>query len=199
MAGLQFKETMKGGFALGENDFEAGEIKGRAQGEELAIHVTVDIADMEGFIADPNHLGGLSGSIDFPPFGQAIPAHSGVFNLFSPADQPLHKSMVYELAFTHEGKDYYLAGYKDVHDDPGFDLWSDTTTLFTHLHAGKDKDAPVIGAGILKLGVSELLDLLRSMSVSDADSGLDKMAVIGKFGKFFMGELWDTYAARVFA
>ncbi len=106
---------------------------------------------------------------------------------------------MYELGFVHQGKEYYLAGYKDVHDDPGFDLWSDTTTLYTRLYEGKDKTGVVAGAGILKLGVSDLLSLLKSMQVTGADSGLDKMQAVGKFGRFFMGQLWDTYAAKVFS
>lgn len=197
-AGLQFNETMKGGFAFAATEFETGKKQGNALGNELAIHVTVDIDDIDRFIDDPNHLGGLSGTVDFYPLGMGIKAQSGVFNLFSPADKPEHKQMVYELSFIHQGKDYYLAGYKDVHDDPGFDLWSDTTTLFTRIYEGNDKKGSILGAGILTLGVSDLLSLLASMKVTHADSGLDKMSVIYKFGKFFMGELWDTYAGRVF-
>jgi hypothetical protein len=34
----------------------------------------------------------------------------GVFNLFSPADEPDIKYMIYELAFEHEGQAYYLTG-----------------------------------------------------------------------------------------
>ncbi len=60
----------------------------------------------------------------------------------APTDDPKLKLMVYELGFEHGGEDYYLAGKKEVKDDPGFDLWSDTTTRYTKLHKGTDKSGP---------------------------------------------------------
>ena len=66
--------------------------------------------------------------------------------------------MIYELAFERKGQDYYLAGRKEVQDDPGFDLWKDTT-LLTQLHRGVDKTGPVIGAGFVTLlSPTELLE-----------------------------------------
>jgi len=102
--------------------------------------------------------------------------------------------MVYELAFEHEGEDYYLAGKKEVKDDPGFDLWSDTTTLFTKLHKGTDTTGPVVGAGVLSLGVTQLAKLVTTLTVTNASSAKETAETLMDFGKFFMGNLWDTYA-----
>ena len=78
--------------------------------------------------------------------------------------------MVYELAFEHQGQPYYLAGYKQVQNDrKGIDLWNDTTTLFTRLHKGFDSRAPVIGAGVLRLGVPDLMKLTSTLRVINAD------------------------------
>ncbi|MBC3765345.1 patatin-like phospholipase family protein [Neptunicella marina] len=192
--GIQFKETMSGGFALGTSDYKQGCDKGQWAGHVLAMHAQVDIDDIDQFVETGKHPGRLSGSIDFEPMGKGIPAHSGVFNLFYPADKPGLKLMVYELAFTHDGQDYYLAGKKEVEDDTGFDLWSDTTTLYTQLHKGTDKSGEVVGAGILTLGVIDLIKLVSTMRVLHAKNTPEKLATIGKFGRFFMGELWDTYA-----
>src|SRR3546814_8966019 len=74
--------------------------------------------------------------------------------------------MVYELAFKHDGKDHYLAGRKQVHDGPGVDIWTDTTTLFTTLHQGRDAKAPVIGAGILRLDMGDFLRLMSTVKVT---------------------------------
>ncbi len=195
--GLTFRETMKGGFALGETNTADGNSKGKMAGTELAMHAAVEIDEMEKFIANPEHPGQLSGTVDFPPLGMGIPSHSGVFNLFNPTDDPELKLMVYELGFTLKGEEYYLAGKKEVRDDPGFDLWSDTTTLYTQLHQGTDKSGPVIGAGILTLGVTDLIKLVSTMDIIHADSSIDKVKTIAEFGKFFMGELWDTYAKHI--
>jgi hypothetical protein len=191
--GIQFKETMAGGFCLDCLDPKQGNNLGKHKGFELAMHAQVDIDDIDGFINDPNHSGRLSGSIDFTPMGIGLVAHNGVFNLFYPDAQPDMKLMVYELAFTHQGQEYYLAGKKEVRDDLGFDLWTDTTTLFTHLHKGTDKTGVVVGAGILTLGVTDLLKLVSTVTVLNADSHIERAATVGKFGQFFMGELWDSY------
>ena len=194
--GITFRETMQGGFSLDNTDPRSGEKQGNAENTHLAMHATIKIHDLERFISDPNHLGSITGHIDFTPFGENIPAKSGVFNLFSPTEQPNLKLMVYELAFNHEGQDYYLAGKKEVRDDPGFDLWADTTTLYTQLHAGTDKSAPVVGAGVLSLNVAELAKLVSTMRVTNADSLSDTPKALFDFGKFFLGELWDSYGPK---
>ena len=104
--GIHFKETMKGGFTLGATDPETG-----ANGEhQLAMHATVDIADIDAFTADAQHHATLSGSIDFAPRGIGMVADSGVFGLFSPSGDPDLTYMVYELGFAHNGQRWYLAG-----------------------------------------------------------------------------------------
>jgi hypothetical protein len=195
--GISFRETMAGGFALGATDPEAGRRQGERAGTELAMHATVSIADLDRFLEDPAHAGSLSGTIDFPPFGTGIPAPSGLFNLFRPGDAPGLKLMVYELDFTHEGRTYRLAGRKNVRDDPGLDLWADTTTLFTRLHAGADTSAPVAGAGTLGLGVSDFIRMLGTVRVENAATATQRAAALTRFGRFFLGELWDSYAAHL--
>lgn len=191
--GVTFREVMAGGFVLGETDPRAGEQKGKAAGTVLTMHATITIQDLDRFISDPAHLGQLNGAIDFPPFGDNILAKAGVFNLFSPTDQPKLKLMVYEMAFEHQGQDYYLAGKKEVRDDPGFDLWKDTTTLYTQLHQGPDKTSPVVGAGVLSLGAPELMKMGSTMHAINATSAVESAEAMARFGKFFMGELWSTY------
>ena len=197
--GITFRETMSGGFALGETDPQTGERKGKDADTVLSMHSTIDIRDLNRFIADPDHTASMTGHINFAPFGENITAKSGVFNLFFPSDSPNLKFMIYELAFEHEGQDYYLVGNKEVRDDPGFDLWKDTTTLYTQLHKGADKTGPVVGAGILSLGPVELMRLVSTMRATNAKSIREQTEAVLEFGRFFMGELWDTYARRVAA
>ena len=185
---------MDGYFALGETEPEAGASKGKAEKTELAMHASINIRDLARFIADPEHAGEIIGSIDFPPFGNDIPATHGVFNLFSPSDEPDTKYMVYELGFEHGGEPYYLAGKKVVRDDPGFDMLSDTTTLFTVLHRGRDKRGDITGAGILTLGVTQLAKLVSTMTATNASTTAESVKTIARFGGFFLGELWDSYA-----
>jgi predicted acylesterase/phospholipase RssA len=195
--GITFAETMSGGLTMGTTDQKAGEKQGEKDGNTFAMHGTINIRDIRKFIADPAHAGEIHGSIDYPPLGTGMPSKVGVFNLFSPTDMPNMKFMVYEMGFTAGGRDYYFAGRKEVHDDRGFDLWSDTTTLYTNLHAGTDKTGPIIGAGILHLSLAQLTKMVPTFAATGAASAKDKMEAINAFGKFFMGELWDTYRKLV--
>jgi hypothetical protein len=81
----------------------------------------------------------MQGRVDFPRLGMNIPAPTGIFNLFSPGDNPKHKQMIYELGFEHNGNQYYVAGKKEVRDDPGLAMWNDITTCFTRLHEGRTR------------------------------------------------------------
>jgi hypothetical protein len=55
----------------------------------------------------------------------------------------------------------------------------------------------VVGAGVLSLGVSEMMKLVASMEVIHAAGLGDKTQTLAQFGRFFMGELWDTYVSRI--
>ena len=210
---LTFSETMKGPFALGVTDPEEGRRRGEAAGTSLALHGNIRVDAFDRFVNEPNHTGSLTGTVDFngAGFGAGMPGSKGVFNLFKPAagsapkpkgffgrskgassgDEGL-KHFIYELAFEHDGKPYYLAGRKDVRE--GGELWGDTTTLYTRLHEGSDATGKVIGAGVLSLGVSDLAALLSTVEVHNASSEPERLAVILRFGRLFLGQLWDSYA-----
>jgi len=194
--GITFNETMAGGFSLGATEPDTGEKAGRAAGMTLSMHATVLIPDLERFISDPDHVGELTGTIDFMPLGQGLAAPRGLFNLFSPADDPRLRLMIYELVFRAGERDYYLAGQKRVRDDSGFDLWSDTTTLFTTLREGQDATGPTVGAGILHLSVAELIKMSATMRTVNAESPAAGAEALSRFGTFFLGNLWATYGRR---
>ena len=191
--GVAFDETMEGWFALGAATPEAGAAKGKQAGTKLAMHARVTIDDVDRFITVAEHPGGLIGTIDFPPLGMGLEASSGVFQLFSPGPGQNSRRMVYELAFTADGKPYYLAGEKRVQHDTGFDMWKDTTTLYTLLYEGSDKTGKIAGGGILSLGVRELLALLSTFKPINGGN----LATVNSFGRFFAGELWDLYAPHL--
>jgi hypothetical protein len=185
MSGLTFRETMSGPVALGATDPEAGADDPGAK--NLAIHCEISIDDIDRFVADREHTGSITGSVEYEAFGGELPVTRGIFNLFSPGG-PNERLMQYRLAFEHDGKPYFLDGAKHVHDDPGFDLWKDTTTLHTVLHEGSDASGPVAGAGILSLGVEALARMMSTMR--PVDGGIEPLV---KFGKVFLGSLWEGY------
>lgn len=191
--GIAFDETMEGWFALGAATPEAGAAQGKHAGTRLAMHVKVSIDDLDRFIAEPAHPGALTGTIDFQPIGIGLAAPSGLFQLFSPGPGDDSRRMVYELGFRDQGRPRYLAGEKRVRNEGGVDLWKDTTTLYTRLHDGGDAKGPVIGAGILTLGVPQLLALISTMKPINGGD----LTTLGRFGMFFFGELWEVYAPHL--
>jgi predicted acylesterase/phospholipase RssA len=191
--GIMFREQMAGSFSLGCADAEAGAKQGKSSGSILTMRATVWIQDLERFLSEPDHPGGLTGEIDFEPLGRNMASKSGVFNLFSPSGDSGVKYMVYEMGFQCGGQDYYLAGKKLVRNDPVWDMWSETTTLYTVLHEGTGSAGTVVGAGILHLSLLGLLKMVPSMSVTNASTPAQKAAALERFGRFFAGQLYDSY------
>lgn len=192
--GVGFRETMAGAFQLGATDPQDGARAGADT--PLVMHATIHIEDIAAFVASPEHRAGLTGHVDFAPWGRSLPAQSGVFGLFSPSGDPALTYMVYELGLRHAGQDYYLAGKKHVRLGPPWRGWGETTTLYTTLHRGTDATGEVIGAGVLRLGISDLLKLLRTVHASNAPSARSAVAAVGRFFRFFLSELVRTYLRR---
>ena len=84
-------------------------------------------------------------------FGGRVAVSQAWFNLFVGAEQSRDRQMLYRLWLTPESGDAFtLVGFKDVHDDPGFDLWDDTTTLYVQLLDGHVPPADgQLGSGLL--------------------------------------------------
>lgn len=192
--GVSFRETMAGPFSLGASDPHTGARSTDAA--PLRMHASIHIDDVAAFVADRRHRAGLTGHVDFNPWGVAMPAQSGVFGLFSPSGDERLCYMVYELGFRHAGKDYYLAGKKYVRLGRPWRLWGETTTLHTTLHLGDDASGEVVGAGILHLGVADLLRLLRSAHATNAPTLRAGAGAMRRFFTFFGSELVRNYLRR---
>src|SRR5262249_13788553 len=91
-----------------------------------------------------------------------------------------------------DGTAYTLLGIKEVADDPGFDAWRDTTTLFTRIHAGGE-DGPVVGAGIIRLGLVDLARQATTLRIMRSRGAATFARTALGFSRFFMTSLWDTY------
>jgi predicted acylesterase/phospholipase RssA len=187
---LTFRETMSGPLSLHETEPSAGAGKGRHT--PFTFHATISVDDMEAFTRDPEHAARLVAHVSYPPFGDNLPVKRGSFNLFKSGDDPNTRLMTYGMAFEHQGREYYLSGTKTIRDDKGPDLWRDTTRLYCRLHEGTDERGPVVGAGVLKLGLGDLLKLVSSMR--SARPGLEGSKAVMRFGRFFLGTLWEVYA-----
>ena len=84
--GITFMEMMSGGFSMGATDTATGE----AMGDKniLVMHGVVTIDDIDRFIADPAHLGKLDVVMDWPTFGNGLPAPGGILQSLLPVRRP---------------------------------------------------------------------------------------------------------------
>jgi cholesterol oxidase len=173
MYGLSFNEVMSGSVA-----------------GAITLRARIAVDDIDAFLADPNHRGGLTAVIDWLPFGTGMTG-AGVFELFKPTEDPKLKLMVYACRFEHKGSAYYFDGAKRVRSHSIFHLWSDTTTLYTKIHAGADASGEIAGSGVLKLGVPQLAKMMLSFKTRPV--GLSGFRTLMAFGGFFLAQLWNSY------
>lgn len=199
---LEFTEEMKGYVTMGETDYEAGFRKGKLEGTKFMFHLTIKVDGVNRFVTNPAHEAAAVGYVNSDILGGKLPVEKGVFNLFVHSDDPTQKKMLYRLFFRDsQGNPLTMSGYKDIKDDPGFDVWSDTTTLYTtiyrgHLEAEQESSGEILAAGIIHILLLDFLHQLTTFKV-DGPTISDKAAAFARFGKLFMGSLWDVYAREL--
>ena len=199
---LEFTEEMKGFITFGETDYRAAYKKGKDDETSFMFRLTISITDVDRFVDEPAHPGAASGWIDCEDLGGQRPVERGWFNLFVDADDPRVSKMLYRLNFTDGlGDPRTLIGFKEVRDDPGLDVWEDTSTLYTtivsgHVTPDEEPTAEASAAGILRI---QVLDFARQMTTFRT-SGPDvesRRKALAAFNRLFLGKLWDLYSPRV--
>jgi hypothetical protein len=199
---LEFSEVMKGYVARDEVEYRKGYERGKNEGSKLSFNVTVKIEGVNRFIVNPQHEASITGSIEGSLIGGRCPIEKGVFNLLVDSENPSRKAMYYRLFLrTSDNRQLTLIGFKDVHDDKGADVWSDTTTLYVRLLEGfleehEDSTARILAAGILHI---EMLDFLHELTTFRVRGPAlaDRTAAATRFGQLFLGKLWDVYARQL--
>jgi hypothetical protein len=211
---LSFTEEMKGYFTLGEIDYDRGYREGRDSGTSIMFHLTITVNGVNRFVTRPEHdTNDVVGYIRSDVLGGELPVEEGTFNLFIDAQDPAQKRMLYRLFFRDgRGGRLTLSGFKIIKDDPGVDLWHDTTTLFTRVLNGRvsaEEEAAVasdrqelgrivVGSGII---IIHFFDFLKQLTTfrTEGPTPSDRASAMSSFGRLFMGKLWDIYAPNVLA
>ncbi|MGQ5524075.1 alpha/beta hydrolase [Chitinimonas sp. PSY-7] len=195
---IHFAETMSGYASLGGSSFTDGFEEGRKANLPLAIHVNVDVDDLAVFLTSSEHGARLTGYIEGPLVGGQAKVESGHFMLMPNTADLNRKIMNYRVYCVNEqGDRFTLAGQKEVQHHFGFDLWHDTTTLYTNLFVGhitpdQAPKADLLATGILSLGVVDFAKVLRTVRATDAQ-GKTSLSGLAAFGEFFAGSLWQIY------
>lgn len=203
-ASLQFAETMKGFVGAGQRDYLGGCELGRQTHTSIAMSLTIRVDNVKRFVDVASHEATASGYVECALLGGRIPVEQGRFNLFvGSAGDTGRKKMVYSLFLRDtQHEPVTLAGYKDISDETGPDVWSDTTTLYVsilrgHLEPTAYAAGEVIAAGLMYLTMEEFLKQLTSFRASGATRA-ERWRALTYFGRFFLGNLWEIYAGMAF-
>jgi predicted acylesterase/phospholipase RssA len=209
---LSFTEEMKGFISFDELDYDLGRRRGEEAGTSIMFHLTITVDGVNRFVTWPDHdTDDVKGYIKCDALGGKLPVEQGTFNLFIDEQDPAQKKMLYRLFFhDDQGRALTLSGFKEVKDDPGRDLWHDTTTLFTRILDGyvdaTEEEAAkgdpeklqqmVVASGII---VIQYFDFLKQLTTfrTEGPTRSDRASAMARFGRLFIGKLWDVYARDV--
>ncbi len=190
---VQFTEEMLGHVTFGETDYGRGADAGRDGSAALMFHLTIAVDDIERFAHDPRRNAGAHGYIVCDALGGKLPVEHGDFNLFVDT-APGVKQMLYRLYFRDgAGHPLTLSGHKLIEDNAGFDVWRDTTTLFTrvlrgHVDEAGEAGAELVASGVLRIRVRDFARQLTTFRGSVR--GLVRFMII------FAGQLADAYLRK---
>jgi cholesterol oxidase len=194
---VRFTEEMLGHVSFGESDFARGALASREGAAALMFHLTIEVEDMERFAHDPLRSAVARGYVHCDALGGRLPVQRGWFNLFVDV-APGVKHMRYRLWFADGvGHPLTLTGFKLIKDDVGFDLWEDTTTLFTrvlqgHVAEGGDDGAQELAAGILRIRARDFARQLTTFRAG-GPAPAAQLGALAKFGAIFVGQLAEAY------
>ena len=151
---VRFTEEMLGHVTFGETDFARGAQPDRDGSAAFKFHLTIEVEDIEASATTRCGRPRPSATSQCDALGGRLPVEQGWFNLFVDVE-PGVKHMLYRLWFRDGvGHPLTMTGFKLVKNDAGFDVWKDTTTLFTrvlrgHVRRGRRRDGgPCVARGI---------------------------------------------------
>ena len=177
--GLQFSERMRGPFSTQVKDdteagihrisdpFELAARRGSAAGQEMVAEFDVAAASIHALTGGRDHAAALTGTVTCPALcAQPLTASEGRLELL--VDDPLHMEswlMLYSCGLQGGGDTkLHFEGRKVLRGRPGTSWWSNLTTLSVTVRRDS-QDGPLVGRGILRLGLQDLVRQARTTSV----------------------------------
>ena len=194
------------------------EARARRRGAEpVMLDATIESEDLTRLIERPDAPASLSGSLRCPLLADTdLLVTDGRFVLFTTSHERVD---TVEMRYTAQlvgpdGRRWTLAGCKVLHHGQPTAAWAETTTLYTTITDGGspdggspdggdpdagDPDAPgpeggrVVARGVLRVAAADFIRQLSTMHVLRGAGRLEAMALLGRFGTRFAGQLWTTY------
>jgi cholesterol oxidase len=196
---VRFTEEMLGHVTFGETDFARGAQPQRDGSAAFKFHLTLEVEDIDDFRTNPLRPAGATGYVQCDALGGRLPVVKGWFNLFVDVE-PGVKHMLYRLWFYDSvGHPLTMTGFKLVTNDAGFDVWKDTTTLFTRVLRGHvaetDPDGDIVASGIIIIRARDFAKQLTT-SRSTSPSPVQGVKALVQFGVVFVKQLAEAYLRR---
>lgn len=193
--GLQFTERMKGWFSasVGDRDYQGGWDRGRADGSPLRADLTIVVDNLTRLLDDRAGSGRLEGTVLAPKLSpHPLKVTDGEVRLFERDPQRVETWDMRYLMRTAsvDGGHYRFEGVKVLHDDPGFDVWKDTTTLSVRI---LDEDDSASAAGVLRLSAINLFRQLRTLKVTGVPDAKRRRQYLLRFLAMFAKRLVHIY------
>ena len=200
-SGVRFTETMRGFVSTSSvDDYQAGFDRGQADESPLDFTVTVTADDVDRLVDERDHEADLAGTVTAPALSPTpLAVEGGRFNLLvRDAEHAGARQMLYSMPLlADDGRRFHLEGFKQIRDDQGMDLWSDTTTLYVTVHQGEGTGGPVAAKGIVTIHAADFAKQLTTMRAVGGGP-LDQLRALATFGRMFAGSLNETFGG-VFA
>jgi cholesterol oxidase len=219
--GLRFTERMRGyAGPAADGRPETGERRGRNDGSYIDFVLSVGFPDLPALIADPSSPGTVAGTVTAPVLSERrLRVVDGELALVQ--EDTTHVDtwhMRYSLdLLAEDGRRFHFEGLKVLHDRPGLDAWSDTTTLYVtitqtptigpdghgHVLAGSengDADAhgggpayPIVATGIMTLSAADFAKQMTTMRVTGVAGRAERLRWMAKFDARFLKSLLTVY------
>jgi cholesterol oxidase len=205
---VSFTEDMHGFVASTPQDFtskradfldlaKAGELKK----QELKFRLTIFVENIDEFINDKDLKAKSTGYIESSIFGGRQEVVDGDFNLFlypsSSKKFDAAKEMHYTLKFLNDNNEEFLFyGYKVLQKEDGLEIWEETTTLYTQIFKGYNKEE-LLYAGVLRLNIEDFIKQMGTFN-SNAQTIFQRLECYYKFLNVFSENVWEAYAHQLF-
>ncbi|MEA2199911.1 MAG: hypothetical protein QOI89_507 [Solirubrobacteraceae bacterium] len=213
MGGVRWTEWLSGWMSFDQTDFNQAMLEGRRDGRRLGAELTLQIDDVTKFIESPRRVASVySGFIDSPDLGGRLNVVWGEFELLAQSSDlfdHLHLRMRYRLNLRDpSGRELRMRGFKLVENDPGFDSWVDTSTLFVRIYRGSwtdsadgdddelaEQDERLVATGILRISPGAFGRELSTFRGTEG-SPLAQLADVMRYGRCFGQGLAKAYFGR---
>jgi hypothetical protein len=199
MKSISFNERMSGWISFDETSYNQAMLVGRGRGTTCTQQLTIEIDDVDRFVADSSHLGRAQGFVWCDELGGELRAERGWFNLFVVDGSASHRRMLYRLFLRDgDGRALTLSGFKEIEHGPNLDGWGDTSRLLVRILSGHHEDEPegdeaTVATGILHIGKLGFARMLGSMR---GTAGPRDIGSVAEFDRFFVGQLVELFGHR---